>query len=119
MHGVLDITPQQQKNLEELTRGQAKSKLWMRYHVGRITASRLYQAVHTDPHKSSLSLIYGICYPETAKFTTKATQYGCEHERHAINCYQRQCLHQQLQIKPAGFVVYLQKACFGASPDSF
>jgi len=119
MPGILDITSQQQKNLEELTKGQANSRLWMRYRAGRITASRLYQAVHTDPHKPALSIIYGICYPESTKFTTKVTQYGCEHERRAINCYKRQSLHQQLQIMPAGFVIYLQKACFGASPDSF
>ena len=78
MPGLLDVTPLQQKNLEELTRGQANSRLWMRYHAGRITASRLYKAVHTDPHKPAVSLIYGICYPETTKFTTPATQYGCE-----------------------------------------
>ena len=119
MPGVLDITPLQQQNLEELTRGQASSRLWMRYRAGRITASRLYQAVHTDAHKPALSLVFGICYPESAKFTTKATRYGCEHERKAISCYQRQTLHQQLQIKPAGLMLFLQKSCFGASPDSF
>ena len=62
-----------------------------------------------------------ICYPESAKFTTTATQYGCEHEHKAVDAYKLKQLqlHQELKITPAGFVVYLNKACFGASPDSY
>ena len=33
--------------------------------------------------------------------------------------YEHQSLHQQLQIMPAGFMVYLRKACLGALPGSF
>lgn len=121
MHGILDVTPLQQSHLEKLTRGQAKSRLWMRYRSGRITASRLYQATHTDPHKPALSLIRSICYPESARFTTAATQYGCEHECKAMDAYKSKQLHlhQDMKISPSGFVVHLAKACFGASPDSF
>ena len=64
MTGLLDVTDQQCKHLEELTREQAFSKIWMRYHCGRITASRLYEVVSTDPHKPANSLIKSICYPE-------------------------------------------------------
>ena len=73
MPGLLDVTPLQQKNLEE-------ARSWMRCHAGTITASCLYQSVHIDPHKPAVLLIYGICYPETTKFTTQATRYGCKHE---------------------------------------
>ena len=50
-----------------------------------------------------------ICYPESAKFTTTATQYGCEHEHKAVDAYKLKQLqlHQELKIIPAGFVVYL------------
>lgn len=121
MHGILDVTPLQQSHLEKLTHGQARSRLWMRYRSGRITASRLFQAVHTDPHKPALSLVRSICYPESAKFTTAATQYGCEHERKAVDAYKLRQLqfHVELKVVPSGFVVYLDKACFGASPDSY
>lgn len=121
MHGILDVTPFQQSHLEKLTHGQARSRLWMRYRSGWITASRLFQAVHTDPHKPALSLVCSICYSESAKFTTAATQYGCEHECKAIDAYKlRQLqLHLELKVVPYGFVVYLDKACFHASPDSY
>ena len=94
MHGILDVTAIQQSHLEKLTHGQAKSRLWMRYHSGQITGFRLYQAVHTDPHKPSLSLVRALCYPETVRFTTSATQYGCEHEHKAVDA----CKLQQLKV---------------------
>lgn len=67
MIGLLDVTDQQCKHLEELTRDQAFSKIWMRYHCERITASRLYEVVRTDPHKPAMSLIKSICYPESER----------------------------------------------------
>ena len=81
MSGLFDLTHTQQNHLEELTRGHAKSKLWMRFRAGRKTASCLYQVVHSNPHKPSVSLVKAICYPETAKFATKSTLYGCKHEK--------------------------------------
>ena len=69
----------QQKHLEELTCGQTNSKLWMKFCSGRITASQLHQVVHTDPHKPSISLLKVICYPDSVRFTTAATKFGCEH----------------------------------------
>ena len=56
MIDLLDVTDQQCRHLEEITRGQAFSKIWVRYHCGRITASRLYEVIHTDPHKPAISL---------------------------------------------------------------
>ena len=50
MTGLLDVTDQLCKHLEEIARGQAVSKIWVRYHCGRITASHLYEVIHTDPH---------------------------------------------------------------------
>ena len=38
MEGIVEITSVYQKHLEELTPGQSKSKLWMRFHSGRIIA---------------------------------------------------------------------------------
>ena len=121
MKGILELTSAQQKHLEQLTRGQSTSKLWMRFRSGRITASRLHQVVHTDPHKPSVSLIKAICYPELFRFTTAATKHGCEHESTAINAYKLKAMenHRNLTIKPAGLVLYSKNACFGASPDSF
>ena len=59
--GLLDVTEQQCRHLEELTRGQTFSKLWIWYHCGRITASHLYEVVCTDPHKPAVSLVTSFC----------------------------------------------------------
>jgi len=47
--------------------------------------------------------------------------YGCEHEHKAVNAYKLQQfkLHQGFKVTPSGFVLYTEKACFSASPDSF
>ena len=121
MNGISEISTVQQIHLEQLTRGQSTSKLWMRFRSGRITASRLHQVVHTDPHKPSISLIKAICYPNSVRFITAATKHGCEHERTAINAYKLIAVgnHKSLIIEPAGLVLYSKKAFFGASPDSF
>ena len=99
MSGLFDLTSTQQKHLEELTRGQLLSKLWMRFRAGRITASRLHQVVHSDPHKPAISLVYAICYPETIKVTTKATLYGCEHEGKAIDKYKLAAIQKHKNLK--------------------
>ena len=57
MSGLFGLIYAQQNNLEEVTREQTTSKLWMRFCAGRITASHLYQVVHSDPHKPSISLV--------------------------------------------------------------
>ena len=71
------------RNIELSTRGQALHKDWFRYRTGRVTASRLKSPVHTDPTKTSISLIKAICYPESTRFSTKAKSWGCKHEKTA------------------------------------
>ena len=85
----------------------------MKYRSGRITASQLYQVVHTNPHAPSLSLLCAVCYPATVKFTTKATKYGCEHEKDAVKVYKErmQGRYNELNITPAGFVVSTKNLC--------
>lgn len=120
MEGIPEITPAQ-RHLEELTHSQANSKLWKKFWSGQITASHYYQAVHTNPHKLALSLVRDICYPNTVRFASAATKYGCDHGK-MIQAYKLKMLesHKVLKVSPAGLVVcIINKACFGASPSSF
>ena len=71
-------------HLEMMTRNQSESRDWFRYRVGQNTASRFRQILHIDPHQPSISLPKSICYPETHRFSTKATIWGCEHEKDAL-----------------------------------
>ena len=55
---------------------QSLSKLWFQHRASRITASMLKFAVHTDITQLSQSLIKKICYPESYKFSSQATDWG-------------------------------------------
>ena len=39
MGGLLEITPTQQKHLEEITRGQSKLNIWLHFRSRRVIAS--------------------------------------------------------------------------------
>ena len=44
---------------------------------------------HTDPSNPSQSLIKSIVNPEVYKFSSKATAWGCKHEKKAHNVYSK------------------------------
>ena len=85
-----------------------------------ITASRFRQVLHTDPHQPSLSLLKSICYPQIHKFSTKATTWGCEHEKDGLLTYKTNQLpsHEALEISSCGFYISLDHSFLGASPDA-
>ena len=66
---------------------QQELSLKVRSGSGRITASRFRAACKTSVEKHSRSLIRAICYPESTKFTSVATAWGCQHERVAQERY--------------------------------
>ena len=107
MVGLLEIAPMQQKHLEEMTRGQSMLNVWLRFRSRRVTASQFHQVFHTNLYKPALSLIRNICYPESNKFSTEATQYGYENEKRAIEAYKARMVgkHEELKVTPAGLVL--------------
>ena len=78
-------TISQINNLALLTQGQSKSTMWHRYRAGRIT-SRFKRVLNTDPQNPSISLLNAICYPETTKFTTKATTWVASMSKMLLKC---------------------------------
>lgn len=72
----IEISVEEYKAVEVETRQQSSCRLWFSQRAGRITASRLKAACHTDPAKPSKSLIKTICYPEAHKFSSAATKYS-------------------------------------------
>jgi len=103
----LSVEPHQAAVVEEKTREQSNSKTWFQQRAGRITASRFKSAAHTDITQPSQSLIKTICYPESYRFTSKATLWGCTHEKDALAAYKRQeqGLHSNLQVVQCGLVL--------------
>ena len=114
------ITPEQAKTIEEKSREQSKSRLWFQQRAGRVTASKLKSAVHTDIAQPSQSLIKSICYPESYRFKSQVTSWGCEHETTALKEYKHQQskTHTDLHLSKSGFCVHHTYPFMGASPDS-
>ena len=115
------VTLDQAKAVELKTRDQSNSRLWFRMRAGirRITASKFKAVCHTDPASPSLSLVMCVCHPDSFRFATKATAWGCQHEKGAISEYkdQHSHTHEGLIVKPAGLFISTQHPFVGASPD--
>ena len=115
----IDITQKEADLIECKTREQSKSKVWFKYRAGRITASRMKAACRTKLDNPSRSLIKAICYPESALFATKATNWGCEHEQCARDEYVKYTSqnHDNFKIEQAGLFINPTHPHLGASPD--
>ena len=49
--------------------------------------SKMKTACCTDPPLPAQSLIKSVCYPESYKFSSRATGWGCEHEKFARHIF--------------------------------
>lgn len=115
----IKVSQDMAKAVEEATIQQASSKLWYKFRAGRITASRMKQACHTNFAMPSQSLVKSICYPAAFKFISKATQWGCQHEATALDKYKslHSYSHQNFALKSSGLVLNPDWPHLGASPD--
>ncbi|XP_038064512.1 uncharacterized protein LOC119734942 [Patiria miniata] len=106
--------------IEELTRQQAKTKMWHIYRAGRITASKFKSVVCTDPAMPSAYLIKSICYPAAYSFSTAATRWGCQHEKDAVESYTKcqSSNHDNLHVRDVGLYICPDLPFLGASPDA-
>ena len=81
------VTKEQARKVEEVTRAQANSRVWFQQRAGRVTTSKLKAVTHYHVEQPSQSLINVIWYPKVHKFYTKATKWGCDHEKVAPKDY--------------------------------
>ena len=58
-------------------------QVWAR-HAHILVQTSSFKPIFTD---QLFHLIHNICYPESSKFSTKVTQYGCENEKRATEAY--------------------------------
>lgn len=66
---------------------EQNNKVWLQQRAGRITASNMKDACHTDPLKPSITVVKRICYPEEHQFSSPQTQWGKDKEEPARKCY--------------------------------
>jgi hypothetical protein len=116
----VEVTQEEAESVEYATKLQSECKLWNRFRSGRVAASRMYAVCHSNPAAPSESLIRAICNPESTKFSSAATAWGCAHEREARELYKEtmESMHNNLIIEPAGFTINPEYPLFGASADA-
>lgn len=115
----ISVAKEQIENVEAETRRQAKSKMWYSFRAGRITASKMKAVCETNQANPAQSIIKAICYPESTKFTSKATTWGCKHEQLAQDCFldNMKLSHENCRMENSGFVICQVVPHIGASPD--
>ena len=115
----INISAEMASRLEAETRSQHKSKMWFRFRAGRVTASKMKAACHTDVANPSISLLNSICYPEVFSFSSKQTSWGNKHEKDGINLYKKmmELNHANFVVQLSGLVINPEYPFLGASPD--
>ena len=103
----ISVTDKEIDIIEKDTINQAKGSGFFRHRAGRIGASISKAASHTDPALPSQSLIKTICYPDLFKFSTAATEHGCQHEESAILAFEKvmKTQHRNFKVKRCGMVI--------------
>lgn len=116
---AISLSAEQAKAIEETTKDQAKSKIWFQQRAGRVTASKMKAAVHTDITQPAPSLIKGICHPWSYKFESSATAWGCDHEKTARDAYivEVSSNHTEFSVSSSGLVIHTSYPYMAASPD--
>ena len=82
---IFTVTQNHAENIEKSTHFLVKSSKWNYFRSGRVTASKFRSTCCTDTVSPSKSLIKQICYP--VKIQTEATEWGCEHQKYAVEKY--------------------------------
>ena len=115
------MTSEQICEIEKHTRAQHGCDLWFKHRAGRITASKMKAACHTDPASPSVSLIKQICYPKQSSFSTSATKWGCDHEDMArqLYCNEMQKQHTEFECVTSGLVISEDYPFIAPTPDGF
>lgn len=116
---MVSLTEKQCRAIESDTKDQSKSRVWFEQRAGRITASRLRSACHTNFANPSKSLIKQICYPEAHQFSSVATRWGCNHEKKARDYYVKIMTehHESFTVADSGLLINPKWPHLGASPD--
>ncbi len=75
-------------------------------------------AVCTDITQPAKSHVKANCYPETTKYFSKATCYGCEHEQITYDAYKKKAIskHLNFSLSKSGLVLDPNYPFLGASP---
>lgn len=115
----LNVSVEESKKIEENTRGQAKSKLWISAREGRITTSifgTVCKLKETTSPECTLKSIMGY----NNSFSSASVKWGTSHEAAARRVYSKniQKTHPKLKVYQSGLVINPRYPHLGSSPDA-
>lgn len=102
------------------TKRQAQSQVWHDVRTGRITASKAYDILHTNPRNPSKSLIKRICAESKICNTTiPSLKWGIENEKVALDEFVLSVsdIHSNFKVDDCGLLLLSDCPYIGASAD--
>ena len=90
------------------------------FELDILLPQKMHSILHTNSDMPSVSPIKSICYPESYRFSTEATKWGCQHEKLALDAYRVMKENQRLNFHMVDCVFFISSdyPFIGASPDS-
>ena len=110
------------KLIEKVTIGQSSNKLWHKYRIGMLTASKFYEITHLRPTTDPSRLIRSLIIPNDFASKTNlppSLQWGIDHESVACKLFlkQHRALHKRLKFNERGLIIDSENFFLGATPD--
>jgi len=112
MYVFIKVTSDRAREIEQSTRDQANSTAWHEERRWRITASRFGDIALATDRRYREKLCQSLL--NTPFFWSVATAHGKRYESVARNTFSRLF---DIEVKPAGFFVCVERPWLGASPD--
>ncbi|WAR08661.1 LOW QUALITY PROTEIN: YNG2-like protein, partial [Mya arenaria] len=112
----IEVYEEEVSNVEKATKNTLN--LWYDFRAGRITASKMKNACHTDPSNPSQSLIIN-CYPQRNKFSNMAKSRGLSKEKVARSTLLNILIgaHENVELEDSGLCISTDSPHVAASPD--
>ena len=107
------ISPEQISNLEAETRGQAKSKMWLKARLNHITASHFGEICKATVRKDMEALAKRLVKPQK-RINAPSLKHGRKYESVAVEKYEKM---YGITTQPCGLFVSQEYPMLAASPD--
>ena len=115
------FTEEEVSAIEKMTQAQAECSAWHEHRVGRITASKVYDVLRTDPTSPSISLLNSLTQTSFNKHRTSlpSLSWGIENEANALEVVRQvySGQHSNFSLVKCGLFLNPRYKYHGASPD--
>ena len=115
---AMQLSQEEQIQIEIITREQSQSQEWHRSRMHRITGSRCGKILNQK--KKTVPLLQSVLYAPKFIVNPKPIQWGKDNEQVACQMYtshMRRNGHPDLCVHKCGFIIHSKLGWLGASPD--